>query len=142
MESIVSLLTPKKLTFYLLETSTIRQALEKFDAHKFSVVPLINEKGEYVGTLSEGDVLRYIKNNANFNIAEAENIKVNQIEHYRPYRSLKIDALMLEVFSLSMEQNFVPIVDDNNIYIGIIKRKEIIRYLGEIYSQLFSIKSI
>ncbi|MDY4849277.1 MAG: CBS domain-containing protein [Bacilli bacterium] len=131
MESIVSLLTPKKLTFYLLETSTIRQALEKFDAHKFSVVPLINEKGEYVGTLSEGDVLRYIKNNANFNIAEAENIKVNQIEHYRPYQSLKIDALMLEVFSLSMEQNFVPIVDDNNIYIGIIKRKEIIRYLGE-----------
>ena len=131
MESIVSLLTPKKLTFYLLETSTIRQALEKFDAHKFSVVPLINEKGEYVGTLSEGDVLRYIKNNANFNLAEAENIKVNQIEHYRPYQSLKIDALMLEVFSLSMEQNFVPIVDDNNIYIGIIKRKEIIRYLGE-----------
>lgn len=125
------MLTPKKLTFYLLETSTIRQALEKFDAHKFSVVPLINEKGEYVGTLSEGDVLRYIKNNANFNIAEAENIKVNQIEHYRPYQSLKIDALMLEVFSLSMEQNFVPIVDDNNIYIGIIKRKEIIRYLGE-----------
>ena len=68
MDSIISLLTPKKITYYLLDTSTIRQALEKFDAHKFSVVPLIDEDGHYVGTLSEGDILRFIKNQSNFNL--------------------------------------------------------------------------
>ncbi len=131
MKSIISLLTPKKLTFYLDENSTIRQALEKFDVHKFSVVPIINKEGKYCGTLSEGDILRFIKNIANFNMAIAENVLIKDIEHYRPYQALHIDALMIEVFALSLEQNFVPIVDDKDTFIGIIKRKEVIRELGD-----------
>ena len=131
MKSIISLLTPKKLTFYLDENSTIRQALEKFDVHKFSVVPIINKEGKYCGTLSEGDILRFIKNVANFNMKIAENVLIKDIDHYRPYQALRINALILEVFTLSLEQNFIPIIDDNDIYIGIIKRKEVIRELGD-----------
>ena len=131
MKSIISLLTPKKLTFYLDENSTIRQALEKFDVHKFSVVPIINKEGKYCGTLSEGDILRFIKNVANFNMKIAENVLIKDIDHYRPYQALRIDALILEVFTLSLEQNFIPIIDDNDTYIGIIKRKEVIRELGD-----------
>ena len=131
MKSIISLLTPKKLTYYLDENSTIRQALEKFDVHKFSVVPIINKEGKYCGTLSEGDILRFIKNVANFNMKIAENVLIKDIDHYRPYQALRIDALILEVFTLSLEQNFIPIIDDNDIYIGIIKRKEVIRELGD-----------
>ena len=131
MDSIISLLTPKKITFFLLNTSTIRQALEKFDAHKFTVVPLIDEEGHYVGTLSEGDVLRFIKNQTNFNLKIAENMLVKDIDHYRPYQSVKIDALISEVFALSLEQNFIPVVDDKDVYIGIIKRKEVIKYLSD-----------
>lgn len=131
MDSIISLLTPKKITFFLLNTSTIRQALEKFDAHKFSVVPLVDEEGHYVGTLSEGDILRYIKNQTRFNLKQAENVLVKDIEHYRPYQSVKVDALISEVFALSLEQNFIPVVDDKDVYIGIIKRKEVIKYLSD-----------
>ena len=131
MDSIISLLTPKKITFFLLNTSTIRQALEKFDAHKFTVVPLIDDEGHFVGTLSEGDILRFIKNQTNFNLKLAENMLVKDIDHYRPYQSVKIDALISEVFALSLEQNFIPVVDDNDVYIGIIKRKEVIKYLSD-----------
>ena len=131
MESIILLLTPKKITFFLSENSTIRQALEKFDAHKFSVVPLVDEQGKYVGTLSEGDVLRFIKNQPNFSTVLAENVLVKDIDHYRPYRAVTVDALMSEVFALSLEQNFIPVVDDKDTYIGIIKRKEVIKYLSE-----------
>ena len=131
MDSIISLLTPKKITYYLLDTSTIRQALEKFDAHKFSVVPLIDEDGHYVGTLSEGDILRFIKNQSNFNLKLAENMIVRDIDHYRPYQAVKVDALISEVFALSLEQNFIPVEDDKGVYIGIITRKEVIKYLSE-----------
>ena len=131
MDSIISLLTPKKITFFLVNTSTIRQALEKFDAHKFSVVPLVDEEGHYVGTLSEGDILRYIKNQTHFSLKQAENVLVKDLEHYRPYQSVKVDALISEVFALSLEQNFIPVVDDNDVYIGIIKRKEVIKYLSD-----------
>ena len=131
MESILQLLTPKKATYYILDTSTIRQALEKFDAHKFSVVPLLDKEGHYVGTLSEGDILRFIKNNANFDIKAAENVQVGSIEHYRPYRCLKIDATIEEVYALALDQNFVPLIDDRDSYIGIIKRKDVLLHLGK-----------
>ena len=84
-----------------------------------------------MGTLSEGDVLRFIKNQANFNLKLAENMLVKDIDHYRPYQSVKIDALISEVFALSLEQNFIPVVDDKDVYIGIIKRKEVIKYLSD-----------
>ena len=81
METILSILTPKKITFYLNENSTIRQALEKFDVHKFSVVPLVDDEGHYAGTLSEGDILRFIKNDVHFNIDDAEGVSIKDIEH-------------------------------------------------------------
>ena len=131
MDSIISLLTPKKITYFISEESTVRQALELFDFHKFSVVPLVDELGHYKGTLSEGDLLRFIKNFANLNLAIAENVLVKEIDHYRPYSFVRVDALISEIFALSLEQNFIPVVDDKDIYIGIIKRRDIIQYLSE-----------
>ena len=128
MKTLLDFLTPKKLTFYINTDSTIRQALEKFDAHKFSVVPTIDDNGKYKGTISEGDILRYIKNNCNFNIEVAESVRISEVERYRTYFSLKIDADLEEIFALALEQNFVPIVDDSETYIGIIKRSDIIKY--------------
>lgn len=124
--NIFTILTPKSQTEYIEYDSTIRQALEKFDFHKFSVVPLIDEEGKYISTLSEGDILRYIKNEANFDIEVAESVKINTIEKYRSYEAITIDSSIEEVLNLAMSQNFVPIVDDRGMYIGIIKRKDII----------------
>ena len=45
--NIITLLTPKEDTFYLDSRSTIRQALEKYDYHKFTVVPLIDKEGHW-----------------------------------------------------------------------------------------------
>lgn len=131
MKTLLDFLTPKKVTFHLNNNSTIRQALEKFDAHKFSVVPILDDNGKYKGTISEGDILRYIKNHCNFSIEIAEKVRLNEIEKYRSYFSLKIDADLTEVFALALEQNFIPIVDDSDTYIGIIKRRDIIKYFYE-----------
>lgn len=128
MISLLSFLTPKFNTFYVDYDATIRQILEKFDVHKFSIVPLINEKGEFVSTISEGDILRFIKNTCNFDINTAQSVRISSVERYRPYKALSINTPMEEVIRLSLEQNFIPIIDDRGIYIGIIKRKTIIDY--------------
>ena len=52
MESIFTFITLKKDTHYLESDSTIRQVLEKFDFHKFSVVPLLDATGKYVTSIS------------------------------------------------------------------------------------------
>ena len=122
----IDYLTPKTQTYFIDAGSTIRQALEKFDYHKFSVVSVIDEEGKFVSTISEGDILRYIKNVANFDISKAESMTIEHIERYRPYKALKIDSSFEEIVKLSLQQNFIPIVDDRNVYIGIIKRSSII----------------
>lgn len=130
--NIFTILTPKSQTEFIEYDSTIRQAWETFDFHKFSVVPLIDDEGKYVSTLSEGDILRYIKNEANFDVEIAESVKINTIEKYRSYEAITIDSTMDEVLKLAMNQNFVPIIDDRGMYIGIIKRKDIIKcYINE-----------
>jgi CBS domain-containing protein len=127
--NIMEFLTPKDETYFIDADSTIRQALEKFDYHKFSVVPLVDAEGKYCGTVSEGDILRFIKRNCNFDVDLAEDIKVLDIEKYRPYKSLDITCTLDEVVKLSLEQNFIPMVDGRGMYIGIIKRKEILLFL-------------
>ena len=59
----------------------------------------------------------------------AEDVRINTIELYRPYQALSISTPLDEVIKLSLEQNFIPVVDDRGVYIGIIKRKTIIDYL-------------
>ena len=129
METIITFLTPKKLTFYLSEDNTLRQALEKFDAHKFTVVPILDEEGKFVTTLSQGDVITYVKDKGHFDINDCEKTLIKDLEIYRPYQPVRVDANVDEVFLLSLEQNFIPVVDDLNTYIGIIKRRDVIRYL-------------
>ena len=103
MDNIITYLTPKNNTLYLESDVTIRQALEKFDVHKFSVVPRVDEDGLFVSTISEGDILRYIKNNCNFNLSLAESIRVGSLEKYRPYIALSISTPIDEIVRLSLE---------------------------------------
>lgn len=127
----MSIFTPKKMTSFLNENSTVRQAIELFDVHKYSVIPLVDNDGHFVGTLSEGDLLRFLKNKVGYDIKAAEKVLIKDMERYRQYRSLEVSSLWSEFFVLSLEQNFIPVVDDKGIYIGIIKRKEIIKYLSD-----------
>ena len=132
MDNTIELLTPKSKTFYLDKKATIRQALEKFDFHKFSVVSVIDEQGHFVSTISEGDILRFIKNECHFDIHVAENITIDKVNRYRPYVAINIAAPKEEIFSLSLSQNFVPVVDDRGIFIGIITRSSILKlYLNQ-----------
>ncbi|NLE03591.1 MAG: CBS domain-containing protein [Crenarchaeota archaeon] len=127
--NLFQVLTPKVSTFYIKEGSTIRQAIEKFAFHKFSAIPIIKDNGEYLTSISEGDVLRYIASVNNFDISLSEVTPVEDIEKYRPYLAIGIDATFDELYALSLTQNFIPIVDDRNMFIGIVKRRDVFVYL-------------
>ena len=127
----MSIFTPKKMTSFLSENATVRQAIELFDVHKYSVIPLVDDEGHFVGTLSEGDLLCYLKNIAKYDIKATERVSIKSINRYREYRSLEVNSLWSEFFVLSLDQNFIPVTDDKGIYIGIVKRREIIKFLSD-----------
>ena len=54
--NILFFLKPKATVEYLVENYSLRQAMEKMEVHRYSSIPIISNTGEYVGTLSEGDI--------------------------------------------------------------------------------------
>ena len=126
--NILFFLTPKSEVAYIYEDESLRQALEKMEYHKYSSIPMISRTGRYIGTITEGDMLWGIKNKFNLNLKEAEHVPVTAIPRRMDYLPVKIDSRMEDMLDRALNQNFIPVVDDQKNVIGIITRKEIIKY--------------
>lgn len=128
--NILFFLTPKSEVAYIYDTDSLRQALEKMEYHKYSAVPIISKKdGHYMGTLTEGDLLWNIKDRNNLSLREAEEISVMEINRRWYNEPVEVDVNMEDLLNKAMNQNFVPVIDDRNRFIGIITRKDLIQYL-------------
>ena len=132
MDNILFFLTPKAMCTHLNSDYTVRQALEKMEAAHFSALPILNKKGEYCGTLTEGDLLWALKNLCSMDIRQAELHRIMEIDHHKDNVPVKVNTSMPELISRSAGQNFVPVVDDKNAFIGIITRRAIIKYCKQI----------
>ncbi|SKA73278.1 CBS domain-containing protein [Clostridium sp. USBA 49] len=126
--NIAFFLTPKKDVIYENLNSTMRQVIERMEYHRYTAIPIIDDKGRYVGTLTEGDLLWKLKNTPELSIKDTSSIKVSDIERRVINKPVSINADMESLINLVINQNFVPVIDDNGIFIGIIKRSDIINY--------------
>lgn len=132
MNNILFFLTPKAMCAHLNSDYTVRQALEKMEAAHYTALPILNKKGEYCGALTEGDLLWALKNLCNMDIREAEHHRIMEIDHHKDNIPVKVNTSMHELISRAAGQNFVPVVDDKNTFIGIITRRAIIQYCKQI----------
>jgi predicted transcriptional regulator len=116
------------LCAYLLDSYSIRQALEKMEVAGYAALPILNAYGEYVGTLTEGDLLWALKNMCSMDMKQAEMKKIMDISRRKDNIPVTVTTSMQELVDRASYQNFVPVVDDKNAFIGIVTRRAIIRY--------------
>lgn len=135
--NIAFFLTPKNEVIYEYLDATMRQVIERMEHHGYTSIPLIDREGKYVGTLTEGDLLWKLKNTPDLNFKNSVNIKVTDIPKRRKHKSVSINSDVESLISLATTQNFVPVVDDEGIFIGIIKRSDIINYC---YNEIRKVK--
>ena len=131
--NIAFFLTLKNDVAYLYDDSSLRQALEKMRYHGYSSIPVISRTGKYVSTVTEGDFLWYMLDRSTddtdgVSIYDAEDINLRDIVKNVRATAVRITATMDELYELAMNQNFVPVTDDEGIFIGIVTRKNIIKY--------------
>ena len=124
-------LTPKHDVEYLYDDFSLRQALEKMEIHNYQAVPIINRNGNYMGTITEGDLLWFIKDQKEFDLNKAEIIPLRRVNHKKDYKAVSLLAPLEDIVKLAISQNFVPVVDDQQIFIGIIRRQVVISYFYE-----------
>lgn len=113
---------------YIYDDNTLRQGLEKMKSHGYTAIPVITRDGDYVGTISEGDFLWHIIKYGRGSIKDQEDYSVRDIIRKDFMRPVKVNATVEELLESAMNQNFVPVVDDRNKFIGIVTRRDIIKY--------------
>lgn len=134
--NIAYFLLPKGRTAYLYDDYTFRQGLEKMRHHGYTAIPVISRDGQYVGTVSEGDFLWRLVGKEAAEAEEArtmkelEQLQVRDILQTDTYPPVRITVTMDELLDSAMNQNFIPVTDDVGSFIGIVTRKDIIRYFS------------
>lgn len=132
--NILFFLTPKSEVETAFEDESIRDTIDAFEHHHYTTVPIINRRtGHYVGTICEGDLLRHIGDKDLGVLAVEEERNVMTVKRKRDYAPVTIDATIQELFEVAMQQNFVPVVDDTDTFIGIVTRNSILGYLIKQY---------
>ena len=126
--NILMLLKPKSTVKFIFDTNTLRQGIEKMRAHGYTAIPVIDEDGKYIGTVSEGDFLYYLLDLQKNKLNEKEKHIVRDIIRRDFNPAVRIDVSMDEVLRRAESQNFVPVVDDRGTFIGIVTRQDIIKY--------------
>ena len=136
-------LTPRSDVGFLYDDFTVRQGLEKLKRSGFTALPVVTRKNQYVGTVSEGDFLWYLVENQKREqptsprpIQELESVTVKDVLPIDRNPPLRITAAVPELVLRAMNQNFVPIIDDLGSFIGIVTRKDIIRYFYGTHTEL------
>ena len=126
--NILFFLTPKSEVAYIFEDETLRQTLEKMEHRKFSCIPLLSPDGKYTGTISEGDLLWGMQRLEISDLKDAESVPIMAIPRRANYKPVHINSDMEDLVDRAINQNYVPVVDDQGFFIGIITRKALIKY--------------
>lgn len=113
---------------YAYDDLNLKEVYDLLENNHYTAIPVITRNGLYVGTITEGDILRFLINNENLKREDALSVKISTVTRLRDLEAIEQNSKIQDLILKSTNQNFVPIVDENNYFIGIVTRKEIINY--------------
>lgn len=129
--NIAFLLKPKSQVAYLVEGSSFRQGLEKIRRYGYTAIPVISKDGRYLGCISEGDFLWNIMSMGSLDTRDLEQARIDDIISKDRMPPVHVTATAEELINRSLDQNFVPVVDDRDMFMGIVTRRSILSYCIE-----------
>ncbi len=128
--NILFFLTPKSDVRYVYTTDSIGTATDEMLDSKYTTIPVLEGRtGKYVGTLAGDDLLRELRKHSGLTVTEASERLLSSLPRRRDYRSVKADAKIEDLLSFAETQNFVPVTDDTNTFIGIVTRSALLQHL-------------
>lgn len=129
--NVLSLLQPKCAITYLTDEDVLEDAIQVLKKSGYTAVPVLRRNGEYMGSISEGDFLWAIMNEGESILQRA---KVKDIVRRGWNPSTDVGVSMERLLTSSINQNFIPIVDDRQYFVGIVTRKDIIKSFSKMSS--------
>ncbi len=115
---------------YAYDDLSVKEVYDLLEDNHYTAIPILNREGLYVGTITEGDILRFIMDK-DLSKHRAEKALIAEVDRLRDLEAINTDAKIQDLILKATNQNFVPVVDDEGMFIGIVTRKEIINYFFE-----------
>jgi CBS domain-containing protein len=124
-------LTPKADVAWVPTTATMRQAIERMEHRRYTAIPVLTPDGAYDSTLTEGDLLWYMKQNPRWTFHDTERIPLAAVPRRVVLKPVDIDAEIEALLELALDQNFIPVVDGRGVFIGIVRRRSILVFFRD-----------
>lgn len=131
--NIAKIMTPKISTVFLHSNNTVLDALQIIQNHGYTAIPVLDSRDQYIGSITEGDLLRYILALGTTDMNELAKHKINGLFRMDFCPPLDISASLDQIAASAMQQNFIPIVDSRGCLCGIVTRRAIIETLYKSY---------
>ena len=68
-----------------------------------------------------------IKNLHGLDLEASEDVPISSFPRRRDYKAVTVTTDMPSLLQAAIDQNFVPVVDDRNVFIGMVRRTVILR---------------
>ena len=131
--NILFFLTPKSEVDFIEDDASLLKCLQKMQERNYSEIPIVSRSGKYVGTIKAGDILGCIKENFNLSLASAADFPLKSVRRIRDNKAVNINCQIEDMVEKILSQNFVPVVDDEENFIGIVTRGEVVKFMHDFY---------
>ena len=121
-------LTPKVSCSHLESDESLREAIERMNLAGYTSLPIIDKEGRYLGTMAEGDLLRGLVRICGGDLKQAELTNIMELPRRRDYAPVRVSEDTESLLNKALDQNFVPVVDDRDTFIGIVTRTTMMQY--------------
>ena len=120
--------TPKAKAVTVYSDDSLQAALKVMLRSRYMMIPVL-ERGSnrYIYSLSSSDILARLIKEKDFDSAKEE--KISSIPVGRLIVPCREDTEVAALTDLVVNQNYVPLVDEAGIFVGLVTRKSVINHL-------------
>jgi CBS-domain-containing membrane protein len=124
-------LTPLADVVWIPARATMRQAMHRLAHHRFAALPVLDEEGRYVDTLTEGDLLRKLVD-GRLSLDDTDRVPLSEVPRRVDNRAVDVTTDIERLVAAAIDRNFVPVVDSRGVLMGIVRRRKIIEYCARL----------
>ena len=142
LEQEETFLTPAENLAVLIDTHNADHAILLLSQMTYSRVPVVTDKRKFVGTIGLRDILAYQMENG----LSQEDMADTDIVHMtkKNVAVVESDYHLTDVLHKLVDESFLPVVDKDGVFQGIITRKSILKAVNALlhdFSKEYEIRS-
>lgn len=119
----------------LTDTNNLEHALLVLTNIGYSKVPVLNKEEELVGLISLSNVVSEMFDTENFNPDRLATMQVSDVMD-TDLKVIQAPYNIEKILNFLVDSNFIPVVDEANVFEGIITRKEILKSVNHLAHEL------